>query len=89
MEQKNFDQNIVLHDWLSFTSKDHTPDELIAALGLSHCPWTDTKGARGYLDRKFFGSISIHYNGREDMGVWCEMSGQGCRNFEDLTKLKN
>lgn len=41
------------------------------------------------MDRKYFGCISIHYNGREDMGVWCEMSGQGCRNFEDLTTLKN
>ncbi len=28
-------------------------------------------------------------NGREDMGVWCEMSGQGCRNLEDLTTLSD
>ena len=41
------------------------------------------------MDRKYFGCISVHYNGREDMGVWCEMSGQGCRNFEDLTTLPN
>ena len=80
-------KNIVLYDWLSFTSKQHTPEELIQALGLEECPWTETKGARGYMDRLYFGCISIHYNGREDMGVWCEMSGQGCRNFEDLTTL--
>lgn len=80
-------KNIVLYDWLSFTSKQHTPEELIQALGLEKCPWTETKGARGYMDRLYFGCISIHYNGREDMGVWCEMSGQGCRNFEDLTTL--
>ena len=84
----NIRENVVLYDWLSFTSKDHTPEQLIAALGLSHCPWTDTKGARGYRDRLYFGAISIHYNGREDMGVWCEMSGQGCRTFEDLTTLE-
>lgn len=83
----NIKENVVLYDWLSFTSKKHTPEELIEALGLSHCPWTEIKGARGYLDRKYFGCISIHYNGREDMGVWCELSGQGCRNFEDLTTL--
>ena len=65
----NINENVVLYDWLSFTSKKHTPEELIEALGLSHCPWTDTKGARGYMDRKYFGCISIHYNGREDMGV--------------------
>lgn len=80
-------ENIVLYDWLSFTSKYHTPEELIDALGLSHVNWTLTKGARGYQDRKYFGSISVHYNGREDMGVWVEMSGQGCRTFETMSAV--
>lgn len=80
-------ENIVLYDWLSFTSKVHSPDELISALGLSYVPWTETKGARGYKDRKYFSCISIHYNGRADMGVWVEMSGQGCRTFESLSKV--
>lgn len=79
--------NIVLYDWLSFTSKIHTPEQIIDALGLSHAPWSTTKGARGYQDRKYFSCISIHYNGRPDMGVWCEMSGQGCRTFETLSTL--
>lgn len=83
----NIDYNIVLYDWLSFTSKKHTPYELIEAMGMSHCSWVETKGACGYQDRLYFGSISVHFNGREDMGVWVEMSGQGCRNFEDLTIL--
>ncbi len=83
----NLKENVVLYDWLSFTSKEHSPDELIKALGLSHCPWQELTGMRGYRDRKYFGNISIHYNGREDMGVWCEMSGQGCRNFESLSQL--
>lgn len=80
-------ENIVIYDWLSFTSKVHSPDDLIAALGLSHVPWTITKGARGYQDRKYFSCISIHYNGRADMGVWVEMSGQGCRTFETLSSV--
>ena len=80
-------ENIVIYDWLSFTSKNHTPDELIAALGLSDVPWTLTKGARGYQDRKYLSSISIHFNGRPDMGVWVEMSGQGCRTFESLSSV--
>ena len=80
-------ENIVLYDWLSFTSKTHSPDQLISALGLSHVPWVETKGARGYKDRKYFSCISIHYNGRADMGVWVEMSGQGCRTFESLSKV--
>jgi len=82
------EKNIVLYDWLSFTSKVHSPDELINALGLGHVPWSETKGARGYRDRKYFSCISIHYNGRDDMGVWVEMSGQGCRTFESLSTIK-
>lgn len=83
----NIAENIVVYDWLSFTSKKHSPDELISALGLSHCPWTVTKGARGYQDRKYFSCISVHYNGRADMGVWVEMTGQGCRTFESLSEV--
>lgn len=80
-------ENIVIYDWLSFTSKTHSPDDLIATLGLAHVPWTETKGARGYRDRKYFSCISVHYNGRADMGVWVEMSGQGCRTFESLSSV--
>lgn len=86
--ENNIKENVILYDWLSFTSKFHSPEELIEALGLSHCPWTVITGAHGYRDRLYFGNISVHYNGREDMGVWVEMSGQGCRNFEDLSILE-
>ena len=81
------EKDIVLYDWLSFTTKQHTPEEIIEVLGLTHVPWQEIKGAHGYRDRKYFSSISIHYNGREDMGVWCEMSGQGCRTFETLSRV--
>lgn len=79
--------DIILYDWLSFTSKQSDPGYFVELLGLEHLPWQITKGARGYQDRYYFNCISIHYNGREDMGIWCEMSGQGCRAFEDLTTL--
>jgi len=46
--------------------------------------WEQVKGAHGYRDRLYWEKISIHYNGREDMGVWLEMSGQGCRAFESF-----
>ena len=80
-------ENVVLRDWLTFTSKTLDPYQVVEALGLSKCNWTNIKGFYGYQDRLYFGNISIHYNGREDMGVCCEMSGQGCRNFEDLSTL--
>ena len=67
----NITETVVIYDWLSFTTNQHTPEEVIEALGLSHCPWSEISGARGYMDRKYFGCISIHYNGLEDMGVGC------------------
>ena len=50
-------ENIVLYDWLSFTSKKHSLEELIEALGLTHCPWQEIKGAHGYRDRKYYGGM--------------------------------
>lgn len=81
------DGDIILYDWLSFSAKTDDPNFMAALLGMEHCPWQTIKGARGYQDRLYFNCISIHYNGRPDMGVWCEMSGQGCRAFESLSTL--
>ncbi len=86
-EVQQSDKNIVLYDWLSFTSKKHSVDDIIHILGLNGVNWETIKGAHGYQERKYFNYISIHYNGRADMGVWCEMSGQGCRAFESLSKV--
>lgn len=76
--------DLVLIDWLSITSKIHTQQQIIALLGMESATWTITKGAHGYKDRLYYNCISIHYNGSPDMGVWLEMSGQGCRCFETV-----
>lgn len=78
--------NKVIYDWVSITSKIHSPDGLIRLLGLDHdgIAWEQVKGAHGYRDRLYWEKISIHFNGREDMGIWLEMSGQGCRAFESF-----
>lgn len=83
------DDAILLYDWLSFTTKRQDPQYIVTLLGLEDVPWETTKGARGYRDRLYFNCISIHFNGRPDMGVWCELSGQGCRAFESLSTLEN
>lgn len=77
-------ENLILYDWVSITSKIHSPDDFIRMLGLNkdNISWEKVKGAHGYRDRLYWQSISIHYNGSEDMGIWLEMSGQGCRAFE-------
>lgn len=74
--------NVILIDWFSMTSKIHSPENFIALLGLQDFLWEEMNGANGYKNRLYYDHISIHYNGREDMGIWLEMSGQGCRVFE-------
>ncbi len=80
-------KNLVLYDWLSFTSKTLSPADIVNLLGMIDYPWQDTKGAHGYRHRLYFNSISIHFDGNDDMGVWCEMSGQGCRAFESYSAV--
>lgn len=75
-------ENLVLYDWVSITSKIHGPEQMISLLGMENVSWEQIKGAHGYKDRLYWNCISIHYNGSDDMGVWLELSGQGCRAFE-------
>lgn len=78
--------NKVIYDWVSVTSKIHSPEGFVHLLGLDKegIAWEQVKGAHGYRDRLYWEKISIHFNGREDMGIWLEMSGQGCRAFESF-----
>ncbi len=75
-------ENTILIDWLSITSKLQSPEEVISLIGMQDCKWEITRGAFGYQSRYFYEHISIHFNGAPGMGVWLEMSGQGCRAFE-------
>ncbi len=86
MQKAENQENQILYDWVSITSKIDSPQTLIELLGLNRegVVWEQVKGMHGYMDRLTFGGVNIHYNGREDMGVWLEMSGQGCRTFESF-----
>lgn len=77
--------NNVIIDWLTFTSKIHSTDNIINMLGLNKpgIAWQTVPGLYGYKSRLVFGNISIMYDGfSEDMGICVSMSGQGCRDFE-------
>ena len=76
----------MIYDWVSISSRIHSVQNFIDLLGLNYegIEWEQTKGAFGYRDRLYWEKISIHYNGREDMGILLEMSGQGCRAFESF-----
>lgn len=77
-------KNIILIDWLSITTKIHSLECLLNIIGMSNISFQNMPGARGYHQRIYYDGISIHFDGTEDMGIWLEMSGQGCRTFETL-----
>lgn len=75
--------NCIIIDWLTFTTKVLTPDQLIDNLGLSSVPWLIRAGHNGYKTAKYYGGMWILFDGHCDsMGVCCEFSGQGCRQYE-------
>lgn len=76
--------NNVLIDWLSFTVRNRTYEEVIDLLGFDiSCFVTADHSFYGYKDRLYFDGVNILWNGRtESAGVLVEMSGQGCRCFE-------
>lgn len=85
-EELEFPQiNRFLFDWVSFSFRGLTIQELVDKLGLSTCPWEIMTSGNGYTHRYFFNQISISYC--KDMShvngfYLLEMSGQGCRAFE-------
>ena len=75
--------NKIIYDWITFTTKIHSVDDLINILGLCDVSFLQCKkGMNGYPKCLHFGGISICYGGRDDMGICVNMSGQGCRSFE-------
>lgn len=75
-------ENRILIDWFSFSTKVYSTTDIIEMLHMEGCTFQVLKGMHGYKSRMYFESISIHYDGGPDMGIWCEMSGKGCRAFE-------
>lgn len=76
-------ENLILIDWLTFTSHCDSPETLMIMLGLKDVAWQRMdKGRNGYRQRWFFENISILFDGADNMGVCVDMSGTGCRVFE-------
>ena len=90
-------KNVILIDWLTVTLHDVSVDMVkwILGMGRSDIPWDDKLAFRhGYPRRCSFQNISILYGAddvnnysdpskaRTDMGICLDMSGTGCRAFE-------
>ena len=82
-------ENKIIIDWVSITSKQLSVDEMKDLLGLQTAPWIEGNGYHGYHKRIWYDSISIHYDGGSNMGIWLEMSGQGCRAFESYSDKRD
>lgn len=81
--KNDISENIILYDWLSVSSKNPDPQSWFPLLGMEGFPWEEMEhGRNGYRKGLYYGSISIMYDGNENMGTCLEMSGQGCRTFE-------
>lgn len=77
-------------DWVQATFKIVKPDQLINdVLGLKIEDFQEANGQFGYQKCKRLDNISIFYDGSEGMGIHLQMSGQGCRLYEALTKYEN
>lgn len=90
-------KNVILIDWLTVTLHDVSVDMVkwILGMGRSDIPWDDKLAFRhGYPRRCSFQNINILYGAddannfsdpnkaRTDMGICLDMSGTGCRAFE-------
>lgn len=58
-------ENVILIDWLSFTTTKYCPEELIEAFGLNGVSWQLTFGTRGYQSRYYFSGISIQFGSQK------------------------
>lgn len=80
------DNSIILIDWLTFSSSLEA-HELVSLLHLDHLNWTISGGQYGYKYALKSGHISINFDGSSQMISCVNMSGQGCREFEDSSDL--
>ena len=79
-------QNRLIYDWISFSTRVHKPDQIMDLIGMRDCPWEILTSGNGYQFRHHFGGVSISFCDGDMSHVGgfylLEMSGQGCRTFE-------
>ena len=82
--KSSISENVILFDWLTVSCKEEDPWYWVTILHMEDVAWSAMeKGRHGYRNGLYFGSISILYDGNPGMGICLDMSGQGCRAFEE------
>lgn len=89
-------KNRIIIDWLTFTTRRDTLDSIFGVIGLSADNFIKLpKGYNGYKSCLYYEGISVCYDGTNnfvdkhgvvhDMGIMVNMSGKGCRAFEEYS----
>lgn len=85
------EKNRIIYDWVSFTSKIHSPLELQLLLGLGSAKWRYIEHGRYFYRKQYvYNGITIYFDGitqyrdgeERNLGVMVEMSGTGCRTYD-------
>lgn len=64
--------------------KSEDPETWIRLVGMEGLGWEAMeRGRNGYRKGLYYGSVCVLYDGNEGMGTCLDMSGQGCRAFEE------
>lgn len=77
---------ICLFDWLSFTIKKNISIDIIISdfLKMNSDDFIELdRGNYGYKRQVANGNVRIYFEGKEDMGIHVQLSGQGCRQIEE------
>jgi phage replication initiation protein len=84
-EQKPSLESLI--DWCAFTVHDRKAlEEVFSVIGISFQEFVQMpKGRLGYRNQQRCGHIVICSNGMPGMGIHVEMSGQGCRQFDETS----
>lgn len=75
-------------DWVQVTFKNvQNLQKIYEILDIEESEFKDMSSSiYGYRSHKACGHISILYDGKSDMGIHVQMTGQGCREYEVLNK---
>jgi len=76
-------------DWFSCTFTEENDWTVIPdVIGIESSNFLPMKnGLKGYTKGVVFDNIKILYDGNENMGVHLDMSGEGCRTFENISEI--
>lgn len=78
-----------LFDWISFTIKNYVSIDYIISdfLKMKSEDFIELdRGNYGYKRQFANGNVRIYFEGKEDMGIHIQLSGQGCRQVEEAIK---